>query len=713
MHGPWHPILHNSPRTRKDRGTHSTGPQYVPVIANDYSWYRPLDRSRKEIRILFLEPEPLDSPKDVVVHVFNASLLDPGVPKLYGCVSYCWGDATITKAIQVMYTEKSASGVNGLVTTQIEFQVTANLEAALRVFRSKLTRPVMWADALCIDQSDTDERSSQVSLMAEIYTQAVQTIVWLGKSDGTTKMVFDFANLIADMADKAHEIDPATTGAGINCTRLRPLAKGEAQFTEQEVLSDEFYMMRWGVQALIARPFFRRAWVLQEVGLTDRENVVVHCGEHSLLWQIFLNLTSFEWRAAAYQGPLPIEPERDRRLKLPSDNPSIVPRTHHTLPEIWAHLRRYCSSTQRANIIDLIFRRLEIQATDPRDQVFALFSLAEECRHQPNLHPGFRADYSRTMSEAFTLFTRAVIEKLQNLVVLSAVDGFHQSEARKERGLPSWVPDYSNHINLRRTLGYLGYACYTASGKSKPTISYATPGLLSLSAFVVDTASLEPEWGPHKMEVATENVNSIAKPAILSVEGKSNGIRFLWQTLYKRYQTDVMSKEGLLDAFILTLVCARRDVFDRVPAIITSVTDIPELFADFAAYWKLGREDFSELPSQTEYFDSHAELLQLAAKGHAERFGQRLFYPCHQRSFVMTERGFPALVPLGTKAGDSIVICEGANVPFVLRKVDTEESVSERHMEFIGECYVHGMMTGKAMDELDRGKFMREMIHLI
>src|SRR4051794_29217081 len=106
MHGPWHPILHNSPRTRKQRETLSTDTQYASVIPNDYSWYRPLDTTQREIRVLYLEPEPLDSLKDVVVHVFNASLLEPKILRLYGCLSYCWGDQNATKAIQVMYSEK-------------------------------------------------------------------------------------------------------------------------------------------------------------------------------------------------------------------------------------------------------------------------------------------------------------------------------------------------------------------------------------------------------------------------------------------------------------------------------------------------------------------------------------------------------------------------------------------------------------------------------
>jgi hypothetical protein len=729
MHGPWHPILHNAPRLPKDRNAQTTSPQYVPVIANDYSWYRPLDPCRKEIRILFLEPEPLGSTKDVVVHVFNASLLESGIPKLYGCLSYCWGNPSITKAIQVVYTEKSKSGVDGLVTRQTEFQVTANLEAALRVFRSKLKRPVMWADALCIDQSDINERSSQVSLMAEIYRQAVQTIVWLGEADSTTKKVFDFAIALQDMADKPNKFDQGTKIAGLDYHRLRPLAKGEVQFTEEEISSDEFYAMRWGFQSLLARPFFRRAWVLQEVGLVDRLQVVVHCGEHSLWWQYLLNLTTFEWRAAANQGPLPIDLERDRSLGLPSDNLCMKPGAYHILPEIWTYLSKHCSNTSRGRVIDFIFRRLDIQATDPRDHIFALFSLMEECEDQQGLHPGLRADYSRTVCDAYTLFTRAVIEKVGNLVVLSAVDVFQKSDTQEQHKLPSWVPDYSNHINLRRTLGYLSYACYRASGRSKPRITYSDASTLTLSGFVVDEVSIETTWGPFHMKVKTDNVNNIEKPATLLVKGETNGIQSLWRMVSSGIKTNPITHQGPLEAFILTLICSRRAFVERPSAVITSVTDVKGLFADFAAYWILNSGDVSELPPETKFYSSHKELLHLTKKGHAGSFGQRLYYTCHQRSFLVTERGLLALVPPGTKNGDLIVVCEGATVPFVVRKtapgveksmsdlklepVKIEEPMSDLKLEFVGECYVHGRMDGSAIVEFERGDIMRRGFHLV
>ena len=38
-----------------------------------------------------------------------------------------------------------------------------------------------WYDALCFNQDDVDERSQQVRLMRDIYSQAWQVVVWLGE----------------------------------------------------------------------------------------------------------------------------------------------------------------------------------------------------------------------------------------------------------------------------------------------------------------------------------------------------------------------------------------------------------------------------------------------------------------------------------------------------------------------------------------------------
>jgi hypothetical protein len=52
------------------------------------------------------------------------------------------------------------------------------------LFGSKFSPRYFWIDALCIDQDNTSERSHQVQLMGEIYSQADWVLVWLGDECG-------------------------------------------------------------------------------------------------------------------------------------------------------------------------------------------------------------------------------------------------------------------------------------------------------------------------------------------------------------------------------------------------------------------------------------------------------------------------------------------------------------------------------------------------
>lgn len=63
-------------------------------------------------------------------------------------------------------------------------QVTPNLSAALDRLRLDTETRMLWVDALCINQVDNTERSQQVAQMGKIYSDARETIAWLGR--GTT-----------------------------------------------------------------------------------------------------------------------------------------------------------------------------------------------------------------------------------------------------------------------------------------------------------------------------------------------------------------------------------------------------------------------------------------------------------------------------------------------------------------------------------------------
>jgi hypothetical protein len=65
-------------------------------------------------------------------------------------------------------------------------QITESLATALGNLQSKDQDLVLWADAICINQNDPIEKTSQVQLMRDIYRTAHRVIIWLGPSTAET-----------------------------------------------------------------------------------------------------------------------------------------------------------------------------------------------------------------------------------------------------------------------------------------------------------------------------------------------------------------------------------------------------------------------------------------------------------------------------------------------------------------------------------------------
>ncbi|KAK3672080.1 hypothetical protein LTR78_008050 [Recurvomyces mirabilis] len=77
--------------------------------------------------------------------------------------------------------------------------VTSNLEAALRRLRQPKARRRIWVDAICINQADMDERSSQVMQMGQIYRNADRVIIWLGEGDRSTDLAMSSTTMAANL----------------------------------------------------------------------------------------------------------------------------------------------------------------------------------------------------------------------------------------------------------------------------------------------------------------------------------------------------------------------------------------------------------------------------------------------------------------------------------------------------------------------------------
>jgi hypothetical protein len=114
------------------------------------------------IRLLKLLPGPKGSP--LACNIFEARKHDN--PQ-YEAISYAWGKPVFSHVIQEMSSGR-------------EIRVTTNLEQALQAIRYEDVARILWADAICINQSDLKEKGHQVALMGRIYHDAKRVVVWLG-----------------------------------------------------------------------------------------------------------------------------------------------------------------------------------------------------------------------------------------------------------------------------------------------------------------------------------------------------------------------------------------------------------------------------------------------------------------------------------------------------------------------------------------------------
>jgi hypothetical protein len=113
-----------------------------------------------------------------------------------------WGDQQATEPIYMFYPELRGVLAKEGTTKKRSFQmkrlwarfyVRPNLHSALQHLRNYQGRHIyLWVDAICIDQNNNPERSTQVTKMAEIYNRASNVSVWLGSGNLQSKLAFDF-----------------------------------------------------------------------------------------------------------------------------------------------------------------------------------------------------------------------------------------------------------------------------------------------------------------------------------------------------------------------------------------------------------------------------------------------------------------------------------------------------------------------------------------
>ena len=304
----------------------------------------------------------------------------------YEALSYCWGDPTFNKKI---------------ICNGRELSITTSLNEALLQFRNRSTTRTIWADAICINQQDIDERNQQVRLMRQIYVTAQQVVIWLGEE--------------ADHSDLGMALIPKLAEA---YKKRKSTADGRSIFELQLSGSIHTYDLpniddnAWrGFFAILRRPWFHRGWIIQEACLAS--SVAVYCG-HAVV--TFNDLVE-AWIAADNLG-------------VPVIYGTSAPDTFTSI----VLTRLALSSGKRLGLLSIILIHRLAQTTDPRDKIFAFCGIAADAGPD-SLDIGI--DYHLPNVDVQRNVAVAMMTMGKNLDILSTPKDVESLD------LPSWVPDFS------------------------------------------------------------------------------------------------------------------------------------------------------------------------------------------------------------------------------------------------------------------------------
>lgn len=289
----------------------------------------------------------------------------------------------------------------------------------------------LWIDALCIDQSDLDERAQQVALMGDIYKKAKSCLIWLGDRDTAANTACHFAMSVSKNR-KVREYGSKLVDSPINRHLLRQ------EFTRELYALDSDQAAELAV--FYSRKYYSRLWVVQEAVLAP--DALVMCGGLTVDLEALL-VTS---QAFASTGMLSFwssscEAARGKGYQIPGvGSIGSCSETHALLTGI-ARCRANLISGEHLDsrgFMDVIAMTAKTQATDPRDRIYAIMAITEALNHDGS--PVIMVDYKAAVEEVYVGTTQVIARRTKSLEFLYRVTD-RKFCAYPE--LPSWCPDYS------------------------------------------------------------------------------------------------------------------------------------------------------------------------------------------------------------------------------------------------------------------------------
>lgn len=178
------------------------------------------------------------------------------------------------------------------------------------------------------------------------------------------------------------------------------------------------------LRSFLICPWWKRIWVVQEIAVS--RDAVVHFGNVSAPWKVLVGAASVTSS---------VRRESTALAELEFENFKVLELFQNQLLSL-EETRRIWKADRGSNLGRLLQQFSDRQASDDRDKVYGLLSLAKQGH---NIQPNYELDVQQTYINTFL----SIIKSDVSLVCWAG------DQKRKNRlGFPSWVPDWSNGLDV-------------------------------------------------------------------------------------------------------------------------------------------------------------------------------------------------------------------------------------------------------------------------
>lgn len=548
----------------------------------------------------------------------------------FKALSYAWGDPK--DQCEILLHDQS-------------HLVTRNLEVALQHLRDAKEDIVLWVDAVCINQRNTEERNTQVRMMGRIYQCASQVLAWLGEeaedSGEAIDLMLEFVSVVQSIPDDADLLTPQMlNNAGFDAGKKA-----------------------WGAfWKLWQRPYWKRIWIIQEqhfagnLLLNDNDRCLIGVGNRWVSRSVFT--ACYIAMLAVAGNPLAFATNMEAQISGTSLEPfrSFVANAPSPATALFGTLNLLDSDDEYVDVFypfpDLIRITEKFQATDPRDRVFALQGMITAKTVLPPI------DYASTFHEVMRGVVQFAIEEHGNLAILES------NRVSLANTAASWYPVFREVAPCAPV--WVSTGQYQASGTQKADIARfsANEAVLHIRGVVLGTSNLV--LGPF-LDM-TDMTNTERDAHLIETWYK---IATHWRVLTPQKQNDLwrtlildQERHGWLPATMPAPDSLARP-FEKV--MIDPGITIPEDFEP-------------DLPEDTREYD------------YISLFVSQSNPVMHNHCYFETETGYVGMGPFLTKPGDLIVLLLGGAFYFVLRP-------KGEHYQLLGEAWVKDMMSGQLTEK--------------